>query len=257
MAESPTIQGRCLCGDVRFEVCGPLLPLGYCHCKSCQRASGSAFAANAAVRTSDVIWRGGQEQITEYASSPGKRRAFCSRCGSPVYACVERQPDWLSIRLGSLDDDPCVRPGAHFNVAERAHWYPLTDGLPQHSGDHADAVEASAENPLPHGNLGDAFPAELPEELATDLASIAHTRIERIISRGHRSATDFWYDQDEDEFVLLVRGAARLELEGGDELALGPGDWVHIPAHVRHRVAWTDTEQDTLWLAVFASPTHR
>lgn len=83
------------------------------------------------------------------------------------------------------------------------------------------------------------------------LASGKRLRVERIVSQGHRSPDDFWYDQAEDEFVLLVTGSARLHIEGQDALQLGPGAWVFIPAHVRHRVEWTDPALPTIWLAVF------
>lgn len=77
-------------------------------------------------------------------------------------------------------------------------------------------------------------------------------RIERIVSRGHRSPDDFWYDQDELEWVLLVSGRARLQLEGQTDLIeLTAGDYLEIPAHLKHRLQWTDPNQDTVWLAVF------
>ncbi len=101
-----------------------------------------------------------------------------------------------------------------------------------------------------HGSLDDGVPSELPEELTTVLVEGAGVRIERIVSRGHASAPDTWYEQVEDEFVLLVQGAARLEFEEFD-LELAPGDWVDLPAGVRHRVAWTAEGQDSLWLTVF------
>ena len=101
------------------------------------------------------------------------------------------------------------------------------------------------------GSLGDGIPAALPEELVTTLCVGAAMRVERIVSRGHASPPGFWYCQDEDELVLLVAGAARLEIEGSGELALGPGDWVDLPKGVRHRVSQTASDQDTIWLAVF------
>ena len=82
------------------------------------------------------------------------------------------------------------------------------------------------------------------------LAEGGGVRVERIVSRGHASAPDAWYEQLEDEFVLLVQGAARLEFADFD-LELAPGDWVDLPAGVRHRVAWTAEGQDTVWLVVF------
>ncbi len=101
-----------------------------------------------------------------------------------------------------------------------------------------------------HGSLDEGVPRALPEELVTVLASRAGVRIERIVSRGHVTPPGEWYDQAEDEFVLLVQGAARLEFEDID-LELRAGDWVDLPAHVRHRVAWTAPGEDTVWLVVF------
>jgi cupin 2 domain-containing protein len=104
--------------------------------------------------------------------------------------------------------------------------------------------------PIRHGHLGEGIPPALPEELVTPLVEGGGMRIERIVSRGHTSAPGFWYEQAEDEFVLLVSGAARLEFEDFD-LELRPGGWVDLPAGVRHRVAWTAEDADTVWLAVY------
>jgi cupin 2 domain-containing protein len=101
------------------------------------------------------------------------------------------------------------------------------------------------------GSLITGIPADLPDELVTVLAEAEGVRIERIVSRGHVSPPAFWYDQDEDEFVLVMTGAARLELEGRGEVPLGVGDWIDIPRHLRHRVTWTVPDQYTIWLAVF------
>jgi len=89
-------------------------------------------------------------------------------------------------------------------------------------------------------------------ESIEELQREGDVRIERIVSRGHVSPPDFWYDQSEHEWVIVVSGSARLQFDDdSDQVELGPGDYVHIPAHVRHRVAWTDPDQDTVWLAVF------
>ena len=104
---------------------------------------------------------------------------------------------------------------------------------------------------LASNNLFHSIPQELPEELMQNLVSATGVRVERIVSRGHASPTGFWYDQDHSEFVLLVSGAARIIIEGESQShSLGPGDFLDIPAHVRHRVDWTDPQQDTIWLAV-------
>lgn len=105
--------------------------------------------------------------------------------------------------------------------------------------------------------IHDDIPSQLPEELFEVLASSEHARIERIVSLGHASPEGFWYDQPQDEFVLLLSGAARLRCEGEDAVDLRPGDYLTIPAHRRHRVDWTTPEGSTVWLAVhFPNPDH-
>lgn len=94
-------------------------------------------------------------------------------------------------------------------------------------------------------------PTTSPDELIETLAATGTVRIERIISTGHASPDGFRYDQGTDEWVVLLQGAARLRFEGDDHaVAMEPGDYVHIPAHRRHRVEWTDPQQPTIWLAV-------
>ena len=100
-------------------------------------------------------------------------------------------------------------------------------------------------------NLFQDIPSSLPTELIETIAGSDAVRIERIISQGHTCAPDTWYDQDTHEFVLLLRGQARLQFAGDDTLVtLKPGDHLTIPAHQRHRVDWTDPEHDTVWLTV-------
>ena len=94
-------------------------------------------------------------------------------------------------------------------------------------------------------------PRDLPDELIEVLSCSESIRIERIISLGHRSPDGAWYDQEANEFVLLVRGRAGLSIEGEDDtVVLEEGDYVILRAHVRHRVEWTDSERETIWLAV-------
>jgi len=95
------------------------------------------------------------------------------------------------------------------------------------------------------------LPDEMKDESFQEILSRPNLKIERIVSRGHCSPEGFWYDQEGDEWVLLVQGGAGLELEGEAEVtALKPGDHLLIPAHRRHRVAWTSENEDTIWLAV-------
>ncbi len=100
-------------------------------------------------------------------------------------------------------------------------------------------------------NLFADIPAELPAELTTVLVEQDEIRIERIVSRGHAEPQDGWFEQREHEWVSVLSGSAILEYEGGEQRRMGKGDHVLIPAGTKHRVAWTDPDQDTLWLAVF------
>jgi len=102
------------------------------------------------------------------------------------------------------------------------------------------------------GNIFDGIPASLPEELTQSLVKHSNVTIERIVSRQHASPEDFWYNNDRNEWVLVLQGNAGLLFEGEEEArVLKPGDYLLIPAHLRHRVVWTDPYQDTIWLAAF------
>lgn len=96
----------------------------------------------------------------------------------------------------------------------------------------------------------------LPEEMIEVLAENQHVRIERIVSKGHASPEDYWYDQDEAEWVIVLTGEAKLLFEGEALITMRPGDHILIPAHRRHRVEWTTPDEPTVWLAVFYSDSY-
>lgn len=100
-------------------------------------------------------------------------------------------------------------------------------------------------------NLFDNIPDELPDELVSDLLSGNNLRIERIVSYGHRSPESGWYDQTENEWVLIVDGYGEIEFDDGHLITLNPGDHLNIPAHQKHRVSATKPDGVTIWLAVF------
>ena len=106
------------------------------------------------------------------------------------------------------------------------------------------------------GNLGEGLPAPpLAGELTETLCHLPGLRIERIVSTGQATPDGEWYDQDSDEWVLLVAGAARLLIDGEDrERELAAGDWLLLPAHCRHRVTWTERDPPTVWLAIHVAP---
>jgi cupin 2 domain-containing protein len=98
-------------------------------------------------------------------------------------------------------------------------------------------------------NLFSSIPADLSAEFFQTLFESKSFRIERIISRGHISPPDSWYDQEQNEWVLLAQGMARLRFEN-ESVDMKPGDFIHIPAHSRHRVEWTTPNEPTIWLAI-------
>jgi cupin 2 domain-containing protein len=102
------------------------------------------------------------------------------------------------------------------------------------------------------GNIFDAVQQLLPKELVQILVQAADVRIERILSHGHASPEGFWYDQEQHEWVIVLKGAARLRFED-EVLEMGPGCFVNIPAHRKHRVEWTTPDEPAIRLAVHSN----
>ncbi|PSW21797.1 cupin domain-containing protein [Photobacterium sanctipauli] len=96
------------------------------------------------------------------------------------------------------------------------------------------------------------IPSQLPQELFEDIVSTGSVRIERIVSKGHTTPSDEWYDQEEHEWVMVLQGEAKLLFEEGmREVEMKAGDHIIISAHQRHQVSWTKPDSETIWLAVF------
>lgn len=98
-------------------------------------------------------------------------------------------------------------------------------------------------------NIFNELPDKLPKELVQILIQSSGVRIERIISHGHASPPDYWYDQHQHEWVIVLKGAARLQFED-HMIEMKPGDFINIPAFQKHRVDWTTPDEPTLWLGV-------
>lgn len=100
-------------------------------------------------------------------------------------------------------------------------------------------------------NLFDNGTAHMAEEVITTILRAEGLRVERIVSQGHASPPGFWYDQSENELVIVLEGRAAVRFEGDAEpVELRRGSCLNIPAHARHRVAWTDPDEKTVWLAI-------
>ena len=126
------LTGGCMCGAVRFEVSEPLLGALYCHCKRCQRRTGTAFSVSALTVPGSFRVTAGESLVGSWRPPEGWVKAFCSQCGSQVYTTHPDQPELLSVRMGALDDDPGIRPSAHQFTDYAAPWEPIPDdGLPR------------------------------------------------------------------------------------------------------------------------------
>lgn len=125
------IEGGCLCGAFRFRIQARLGDVRLCHCKLCRKANGSAFSANSRILRSGFVLLTSMDTVTEYESSPGAWKAFCSVCGSPCYSRVDWDPDGIRVRLGTIDDDVMAKIVAHVWVGSKAPWDRICDDLPQ------------------------------------------------------------------------------------------------------------------------------
>jgi cupin 2 domain-containing protein len=100
-------------------------------------------------------------------------------------------------------------------------------------------------------NIFSDIPGEIPNEIFEDIITTEKLRVERIVSNGHASPDTQWYDQTENEWVIVLSGYGVIEYINGDKVTLRQGDYLHIKAHEKHRVIETSTDENTVWLAIF------
>lgn len=129
------IRGRCLCGDVEFEITQAIQPFELCHCSRCRKVTGSAFLAQVTVRREDFRWRSGRDRIRTFdapilRAPPAYRSCFCLRCGTLTPDPTDESPV-LEVPAGMLEDDPGLRPDKHIFTHVKAPWFEITDSLPQ------------------------------------------------------------------------------------------------------------------------------
>ena len=101
------------------------------------------------------------------------------------------------------------------------------------------------------GNIYESIPKKLKEELINELINHNNVTIKRIVSEGHSSPESGWYDQEENEWVIILQGEAEILFENGDRTHLQSGSFLNIPAHTKHKVSWTTSSAKTIWLAVY------
>jgi hypothetical protein len=127
------IAGRCLCGGVRYELDAPFLTASYCHCTRCQRRTGGASSASGRIAPGSLRVVGGEELVRCYTPEDGFLKCFCSACGGALWS-RHRTEDTISVRLGTVDGDPGIRPQWHQFTAYAASWEPIPDdGLPRYA----------------------------------------------------------------------------------------------------------------------------
>ena len=128
------LTGGCLCGGVRYEITEPLVSASYCHCTRCQRRTGTAASAQARVAPGSLRVLQGSELVREWKpADEGWPKCFCAECGSALWSRSPAEDGVFSVRLGTFDDDPGIRPQYRQYVAYAAAWEPLPDdGLPRH-----------------------------------------------------------------------------------------------------------------------------
>jgi hypothetical protein len=132
MTELP-LTGGCLCGAVRFEVDDAPTFASYCHCRRCQRRTGTASSASARLVPGSLRIVSGEEAIRAFVPPDGFHKVFCSLCGAHLWSRHPADPSIVSVRMGAFDEDPGVRPSHRQYVAYAAAWEPIPDdGLPRY-----------------------------------------------------------------------------------------------------------------------------
>lgn len=124
------LVGECVCGDVNYRVEDRFRYALNCHCSQCRKATGSAFKPFAGIERSKFSVVKGQDDLLIFGDAQG-HDARCKRCGSLLYSLV-RDGQYVHVTLGTLVDEPSLRPTAHIYVGSKATWHAITDELPQH-----------------------------------------------------------------------------------------------------------------------------
>jgi hypothetical protein len=126
--EQKRLKGQCLCGAVRYVVTDAFLYAANCHCSLCRRTTGSAFKPFAGIERSKLSLLG-EDKVMRFGDDQG-HDVHCRECGSMLYSVV-RDGEYVHVALGTLVDEPSIRPDKHIFVRSKAPWFTITDELPQ------------------------------------------------------------------------------------------------------------------------------
>ncbi len=127
---SRLLTGRCYCGAVEYAVADEFRYAAFCHCSNCRRTTGSAFKPFAGIEREKLRVSLGAGSLMIFGDDRG-HNAHCKLCGSLLYSLV-RAGAFVHVAMGTLVDDPSIRPDKHLFVGSKASWYTIADGLPQY-----------------------------------------------------------------------------------------------------------------------------
>lgn len=139
MTDNSSLQGRCFCGEIRYEINLPTLFCGHCHCSMCRRPHGAGFVTWFAVPPGQIAVAAGKDQLKTYESSEHGRRQFCGRCGTQLFCYHVKDdgapPDFIDITLATMVDPIDRQPEVHFFYDSKAEWLGVNDELPKLGGE--------------------------------------------------------------------------------------------------------------------------
>ena len=124
-----TLTGECFCGDIGYEIRGPLAPATSCHCSRCRKAFSGAGSAMSRVDPAAFAWTRGADLLQTYVNREGVGLGFCRRCGTTL--CGLSNGDVMGITLGTLNGDPEATIGQHIFVGSKASWDEIGGNAPQ------------------------------------------------------------------------------------------------------------------------------
>lgn len=133
----PKVIGGCLCGAVRYESASEPAAVVACHCKTCQKYTGSAFSLNLGMPSDAVTITGdGLAVYEDHSGASGKpfQRGHCTHCGSPIFGRGDAYPGMTFVKAGTLDDASWLQPTLHIWCAEKQPWVVIEEGVPQLPG---------------------------------------------------------------------------------------------------------------------------
>ncbi len=128
------LKGSCLCGGISYEYDGEITELAVCHCNMCKKAQGTALVTNAPIKTEQFTFLSGEDLLKSYYATPEKRRVFCSNCGSPIFSQLDKKPEIMRLRVGTVTEGKIRTPDYQIYCASKAEWLVLDDNKPLYEG---------------------------------------------------------------------------------------------------------------------------